>query len=109
MEILDYYAAAAHLAKLLNKWTIATSLNTYDNVPYEEYAKAAPYLDNVEAYQVIADGCGIIICDSEEECEKLFDLTVGDDGPTKTNPYNGPARVYALTISPNGEFINENT
>jgi hypothetical protein len=108
MEILDYHTAAAQLAKLLNKWIIAISLND-DFIPYEEYIKAAPYLASDEACQVVADGNGIIICDSEEECEKLFDLTVGDDGPTKSNSYNGPARVYALTISPNGEFVDENT
>jgi len=35
--------------------------------------------------------------------------TVGDDGPTKLNDYNGPCRIYALTCDPFGQLLNENT
>jgi hypothetical protein len=40
---------------------------------------------------------------------KAFWSVVGDDGPTKTNPYNGPVRVFACTYDPDGITMNENT
>ena len=58
--------------------------------------------------QVYVDGEAYFEFDTKEEVEKAFDLCVGDDGPTKTNPYRGPVRVYALTIGPNGT-LDENT
>ena len=47
--------------------------------------------------------------DTEKEMEKHYDLTVGDDGPTKYNSYDGECRVYALTCSNTGELLTENT
>lgn len=75
------------------------------STPTEEIYLAAPYLADAEGHarflQIMVDGHGYIVCDSEEECERLFGLTVGDDGPTPTNPYNGTARVYAATSTGN--------
>jgi len=59
-------------------------------------------------HQIMMDGEGFSIFDTEEEMDAFYDLIVGDDGPTKSNPYNGPIRVYALTCGPNG-LMNENT
>lgn len=74
----------------------------------EELYKAAPYLNRDKDYQLIFDEGGFILCDSEEEAFNVFDQTVGDDGPTKLNKYNGPMRVYAIVAGPRG-FETENT
>jgi hypothetical protein len=54
-------------------------------------------------------GTCIVLFDTEEELLYAYNRTVGDDGPTKLNPYNGPARVYARTCDQDGNLITENT
>ena len=54
-------------------------------------------------------GGGLLLFDTREEQQAAYWSIVGDDGPTKTNPYDGPMRVYALTISNLGNTENENT
>jgi len=80
---------------------------------FQEIAKAAPYLiedaDHPNTFQIIADGEGYLLFDTEEEMNQHFWQTVGDDGPTETNPYNGPVRIYALTCNNDGQLENENT
>lgn len=115
MQILDPHRAYAMLGKKLGKWILVIDFYVRSHIldavnnPYDEIKKAAPYLNDPASGQLMVDEHGIIICNSEDECEQLFWQTVGDDGPTKLNPYDGPARVYALTISPDGEFMDENT
>lgn len=66
---------------------------------------AAPYLkDHPLLAQMVLDGWGIVVCKDKEECNHLFNQTVGDDGPTPLNPYDGPYRIHALT-----SLGNENT
>lgn len=81
----------------------------YGNDPYGEICKAAPYLDYQEDMQIFGDEEAFIVCDDYKELRRLYWQTVGDDGPTESNPYDGPARVYALTINSQGEPENENT
>ena len=79
----------------------------FDNkLPCREIRKAAPYLS---LDQVVMDGLYILTFDTENEMDEYFDMTVGDDGPTKDNSYTGMARVYAVTISNKGELLTENT
>lgn len=73
----------------------------------EEILKAAPYLKDFMT--IVWDYGGFIVCDTEEEMKTLFNQTVGPNGPTSINPYDGPASVYALTISNGGTLLNENT
>jgi hypothetical protein len=107
MKVCDRLQTAQTLAVLFGQPVLYISF--YTPCDYEELLKAAPYLDPIEHSQVLYDGCGFIICEDEEELNKLFDQTVGDEGPTDTNPYKGPARVYALIINAKGETENENT
>lgn len=76
----------------------------------EELFCAAPWL---RAYNmntsVMIDGFGFILFESKEEMHIIYDQTVGDDGPTKSNPYNGKAQVYMLTCGPDGKLRTENT
>jgi hypothetical protein len=113
MRVLDSTAAASELAKALNKPVLYLSM-VGANFNFEDFDKdgrflPAPFLTTMTHGQVLADEHTFIVCDSEEEMEDLFWQTVGDDGPTPTNSYNGPCRVYALTINAKGEMRNENT
>lgn len=76
---------------------------------YTEVFKAVPYLNIKDHGQMVIDGYGFVVCDSEAEMVDFYQQTVGDDGPTATNLYDGPARVYALTIDRDGQLQNENT
>lgn len=80
---------------------------------YVEVFKAAPYLEEVfndqHGMQAVMDGKVYLVFDTEEEMQRHYNLTVGDDGPTETNPYDGPISIYALCCGPDGEFLNENT
>jgi hypothetical protein len=113
MKILTQHDAAQLLAKSLGKPIVLIHFGAAWEpvIPnyFEEVLKAAPYLKLGDDCQIISDGSAVIICEDEEECRKVFDQTVGDDGPTDLNPYNGPVKVYALTINAKGEFENENT
>ena len=106
MKVLTSVELAQEVAKLYKKPVLYIS---YFGSEYEEITKAAPYLSIEKHAQAILDGEAVIICDSLEEQQKLYWQTVGDDGPTKTNPYKGKARVYALTIDKTGQTQNENT
>jgi hypothetical protein len=95
------------LARVTKKWVLYISFGGTDD--WMEIIKAAPYLNWNLDTQCIMEGSAVILCESQEECEKLFWQTVGDDGPTKTNKYDGPARVFAITCSSDGQLMNENT
>jgi hypothetical protein len=41
------------------------------------------------------------MCDDVAELDRLYDMTVGDDGPTSSNPYDGDVRVSAVTSEGN--------
>jgi len=105
MKKLDIHKAFAELCKATGKWGlyiswVGTAVDVID---------AAPYLHQLEDGQILLDGQGIILCDSEKECYNLYDQTVGDDGPTSLNSYDGPDKVYALTCNPSGQLQSENT
>ena len=106
MTIFETHNIFAEYARLAKKWCICISWDTDNNI--DELFKAAPYL-NLNHLQIISDGQALLTFDSEDEMWVFYNQTVGDDGPTKSNPYAGPCRVYALTISPDGIFQNENT
>jgi len=108
MRIIDTNDVLSELCKNSKKWGIFINTSSeYQDL--EEVLKAAPYLNVKEHIQILIDGVGWILCDSEEEMENLYWSTVGDDGPTRKNSYNGPVKVYALTCDPNGILLNENT
>lgn len=77
-----------------------------------ELLKACPILaeqdDSGQTLQTLMDGGGLIVCSDQEHATREYKRIVGDDGPTELNPYDGPARVYALLIGPEG-WVDENT
>lgn len=99
----------AALCKLNKQWGMYVSFFWEDSEDMDEVCKAAPYLDDDKLFQVRMAGHGYLFFDTQEEMEKHYNLTVGDDGPTHLNSYKGDARVYALTCNPDGKWMNENT
>ena len=103
-KIFNVIQLAQAYAKSNNKFCMYISFdNTMD---WKELEKAAPYLTTDQLFH---EGTCILTFDTEVEMQNYYNLTVGDDGPTKLNSYNGEARVYALTITNTGELSTENT
>lgn len=114
MRILTITDAMAELCRISNRWGMVIHMydrdaNTMPDVDPSEIVKAAPYLNLFEHGQHLVDGYACLLFDCEAECYDAFNRTVGDDGPTASNTYAGPARVGALMISADGELITENT
>lgn len=107
IEPLTGSGVFARLCGATKKWGLYISEQM--GYPLEEFIKAAPYLNEEQFNQIIIERYGMILFDSQEEMNKYYDMTVGDDGPMPLNNYSGPARVYALTCDPNGQLLNENT
>ena len=114
---MTIHEALGRLCKATNKFGLYLSFDEEEFTP-EEAQKACPFLDftdniqdNIDTsdYQAYADGYMFVLCDTEEECQLLFESVVGDEGPTKTNPYNGDCRVFCLIINDKGETENTNT
>ena len=113
IDFINSYDILSAACKASGKWGMlisfyVPSIEEFDD-PYDEVMKAAPYLNFENHCQIIGDGLGYILADTREEIYKLYHQTVGDDGPTDLNPYNGIVKVYALTCSPEGKFLSENT
>lgn len=119
MKLISSHEAFALACKGAKKPGIYLSINqpeeAGDTWEEGEIVKAAPYLKELKEKEtgdfisLCVDGGGILLLDSDEEVSKLFRQTVGDDGPTKENPYDGPCRVYALTCNADGQLLTENT
>lgn len=110
MQILDHVKTLELLCESTKK--CGMYINIYNDQGENEYnylevIKAAPYLESHN--QVILESSGFILFDNVEEMLEAYNQTVGDDGPTKSNPYDGPCRVYAITCNPDGITMNENT
>lgn len=117
MHLTEAFAA---LCKAKKMWGLYIGINPpSDPNKFLEIYKAAPYLDPKKEKrfgvfgenpgQALADEHGFLLFRSRKQMERFYDLTVGDDGPTKRNSYNGEANVYALTCTPDGILQNENT
>lgn len=59
-----------------------------------EIVKAVPYMkDEKDMLYVLSRA--VLVFDTEKEMYSHYDMTVGDDGPTEYNSYNG-RHVYML-------------
>ena len=81
----------------------------FGNEDFADLYKAAPYLENPAFLQLLMAGSGYLMFDTEKEMNKFYNETVGEDGPTAMNPYDGNVKIYALTCNPEGKLLNENT
>ena len=111
MEMLTIHNVFASLCLAEHKFGMYISFSTDYKVkdPFGEIIKAAPYLNINDNFQILSDEMGILLFDTRKEMQRYYDMTVGDDGPTKLNKYSGSAHVYALTCNNRGELENENT
>ena len=118
IDLMKYYCAATgRYAVYFSGWhayeptLITNGGNEEEWDKYnEEKDRALIFLnkDDENYYQVLFDGEGFTTFSTTKEMQEFYDKIVGDDGPTKSNPYDGPIRVYALTCGPEG-FLTENT
>ncbi len=108
MQVLNSFDTLQVLCKSTCKWGMYISFFVPEHEE-DEAELAAPYLNLEKHMQIIIDGNGYLLFDTKEEMEEKFWMTVGDDGPTETNKYDGGTRVYALTCGPDGQLLNENT
>src|SRR5687767_8195572 len=110
MKLLHHTSTLETLCRATQKWGIYFNIFIPDwrvGNGFTEVMKAAPWLDinndKDNHMQALADSSGYLLFDTEKEMELIYNNTVGDDGPTKTNKYNGLARVYLLTCGPDGQ------
>jgi len=111
MQKVDKMEALRIMCRTTKKWGMYIGIGDWLDTPnfLDELKKAAPYLDTDEDYQIISDEMCYLLFDTEKEMNKVFEMTVGDDGPCRKNKYNGPVRVYACTCDNTGQLMNENT
>jgi len=102
---LDVFRA---LCAARGKWGLYLVDNSPDETSVSEVQRAVPWMTYHEALLLVC-GHGAYLFDSQAEMEAAYWAVVGDDGPTKTNPYAGPANVYAATCGPDGGPLTENT
>ena len=74
---------------------------------YTELASATHTLSQLDQVDLL-DGKIWLTFPTYAAALDVFGGIVGDDGPTHTNSYDGPGRVYALLAGPDG-LITENT
>lgn len=113
MKLLDHSSTLQLLAKTLKKPCMYLHFPELDykaGLGFTDILAAVPYMSkgNHTHGQAVVDGSAFVVCDTEEEMHKLYDLTYGDDG-AHVNKYSGPVRVYALTCNSKGQLQNENT
>jgi len=113
VQVPNFGAILTYVCRSSGKWGLYISFDP--SLPTEEIAKAAPYLgeesdlDIGDRLTILGEGQGTLLFDTYAEMRRHFNMTVGDDGPTSTNSYDGEARVYALTCSPTEGLQTENT
>jgi hypothetical protein len=103
---LDLFAAHCGVVK---KWGLMISFPLpQTDEEWSGFHLACPYHEELPS-QAIFDGRAFLLFDTKTEMLCYFNQTVGDDGPTKVNPYNGDFTVFAVTCSPEGKLLSENT
>lgn len=106
LNVLSCSDVLQQLCKATGKWGLYIAfVPLAEGDWWGEVVQAAPYLRDAAPFF----DCGWMLFDTQAEMQRHFDMTVGDDGPTETNSYSGPTKVYALTCNPQGQFENENT
>jgi len=107
MEIFDKTKVLQLLCKETKRYGMFISFS--DEELYQEIIKDAPYLAK-DCDQIINDGEGWLLFDSEEEMEEYYEQTVGDDGPLVSIEEDSRIGiVYAMTCNPHGQIETENT
>lgn len=107
MKILCKIGVLQNLCKATGRFGMYISWA--NDLPYDEVMKAAPYLNYEDHGQILTEMGGVLLFDDADEMERYFNMTVGDDGPTASNSYNGECKIYAITCNSCGDLLTENT
>lgn len=99
-------AVAERIARAEKTWVLC--LATGDDLDLVDVQSPVPFLDWNERMQLHLVGWLLLLLNTEKAAKRLFNQVVGDDGPTRANPYKGPHRVYAYLAGPEGG-VTENT
>lgn len=106
-------AVLSALCKATGKWGLYVSIENGSDDPgltVESLMGAASWLTREQAESLfMGDWAAHVLFDTEADMLDAFRRTVGDEGPTAENPYEGPVQVYAMTCGPDGELRDENT
>lgn len=104
-----YDKVLAALCQSKNCWGIYISHVFSAGIGPHELARAAPFLEEGQAMDFWHYESGYLLFDSEEQMLLHYNQVKGDDGPTRSNPYDGPASIFAVTCNPSGELMDVNT
>ena len=116
--VLDHLAQLQALCVNSNNWGMFVSIQGCQDRSWREIFRALPWADHQngkdagvlkEYAQALTDQSWVMLFKTEKDMRWYYERTVGDDRLTRWNPHKGPARVYAITCSPAGELLNENT
>jgi hypothetical protein len=109
MKALNACEILEATAKGLGKWCLRLTFGGQN----QDLLLAAPCLKELDhaddLFDFISEGGGTLSFDTEAEAREAYGSTVGEDGPTKTNPYSGPVKVHACLCGPDGKIRTENT
>ena len=107
----DHTGHLIELCRRRGQWGMMLSYTSAcgADVYIDDLPKAVPFLDSPDVFSLCVEEHLYVFCDTSEDIHALYGQVVGDDGPTKLNPYSGPVRVYALTCGPDGTLGTENT
>lgn len=106
---MKYISGVIDLVKEYSKLTQKPVLYlSAGDEPPEVLREAVSFLTLSQSIDLFANGFIVVICESVDHMNYLYEHVVGDDGPTSYNKYDGPCRIYALTID-RGIALNENT
>lgn len=110
MKVLSGADIATAFARETKQHVLFLQFDANMEEPIDELQMAAPYLDLEfdKLLTLVWAGFAIVVCESADELQNLFDRTAGDD-PAKLNTYKGPLTIYAMMIDDNGQPISENT
>ena len=117
MRVVDHHAALELICRAERCWGIFLSFGWWSaeasgsdpGAWLDQLHAAAPVLNSQECAQISIDGEGYLLFDTEAAMLEVFNSIVGNNGPTETNAYHGPCRVYALAAGPDGRLLCENT
>jgi hypothetical protein len=115
MRVLTQRDVIVELARATGKWLVYVNLDNWaeDWPPdvAEQTQLGVPWLDLSEGnLQPLMDGWALAICDDEDEAVGVFSQVYGDDHANAGVERPGlRERFYACTISPSGDYVDENT
>ena len=101
------------LCDKLDKWGLYISFGWDDEDQGFEFfdgvvEATGGLLDRKDTHNALFNGYAYFLYDTWEDSYHAFKKVVGKDGPTDINPYDGPVKVFAMTVSNDGEIQTEN-